>query len=111
MIEPIDTSTLRSWQLEGRDFVLIDTLPDDVFAKGHIPRAINLPSDDILEQAPLRLADKDEPLVVYCASASCKRAGLSAGRLAQLGYTCIYHYQAGKKGWLADGMSLEDKAR
>ncbi len=107
MIEPIDTTTLRTWQCEGRDFVLIDTLPAAVFAEGHLPGAINMPSDDILEQALLRLADRDAALVVYCASATCKRADLSAERLEQLGYTRIFHYQEGKKGWLAEGMPLD----
>lgn len=107
MIKPIETGTLRTWLQEGRDFVLIDTLPATVFAGGHLPGAINLPSDDILEQASARLPDRDATLVVYCASATCKRAGLSAGRLEQLGYTHIFHYQEGKKGWLAEGTPLE----
>lgn len=111
MIERINSSTLRDWQREGKDFVLIDTLPVDVFVGGHLPGAINLPSDDILEQAPARLPDRDTTLVVYCASVTCKRAGLSAKRLEQLGYTRIYHYEAGKKGWLAEGLNLEGNPR
>lgn len=107
MIESIDTATLREWQRKGHDFVLIDTLPARVFADGHLPGAINLPSDDILEQAPVRLQDRDAALVVYCASTTCKRAGLSAERLERLGYTRLFHYQAGKKGWLAEGLKLE----
>ncbi|MBI1425698.1 MAG: rhodanese-like domain-containing protein [Gammaproteobacteria bacterium] len=107
MIELIDTATLHGWQREGQDFVLIDTLPAAIFADGHLPGAINLPSDDILEQAPARLPNLDATLVVYCASATCKRASLSAGRLEQLGYTRIFHYEAGKMGWLAEGLTLE----
>lgn len=107
MIEPIDTATLRDWQREGYDFILIDTLPAGVFADGHLPGAINLPSDDILEQAPVRLPDRDATLVVYCASATCRRAGLSAERLEQLGYTRIFHYEEGKRGWQAEGLPLE----
>lgn len=107
MIESIDTATLRAWQREGRDFVLIDTLPAGVFGDGHLPGAINLPSDDILEQAPARLPDRDATLVVYCASATCKRAGLAAERLERLGYSRIFHYEAGKRGWQAAGMALK----
>lgn len=107
MIESIDFATLRTWQREGRDFVLIDTLPADVFAEGHLLGAINIPSDDILEQAHVRLSDRDVTLVVYCASATCKRAVLSAERLERLGYTRIFHYQEGKKGWRAEGMPLD----
>lgn len=109
MIEPIDTLTLRHWQREGYDFILIDTLPADVFADGHLPGAINLPSDDILEQASARLPDRDATLVVYCASATCQRARRSAERLQQLGYSRIFHYEAGKKGWLAKGLPMKDR--
>lgn len=106
MIEPVDTATLRDWQRKGNDFILIDTLPAGIFADGHLPGAINLPSDDILEQAPAHLPDRDATLVVYCASASCKRAGLSAERLERLGYSRIFHYEEGKRGWLAEGLPL-----
>lgn len=111
MIESIKTVTVRAWQQEGSDFVLIDALPPAAFADGHLPGAINLPSDDILEQAPVRLPDRGATLVVYCASTSCKRAGLSAERLEQLGYSRIFQYQEGKKGGVAAGMPLDHSAR
>lgn len=107
MIKPIGTATLRAWKREGRGFVLIDTLPDTAFVNGHLPGAINPPSDDILEQAPARLPDRNATLVVYCASVTCKRACLSAERLEQPGYTRIFHYREGKKGWTADGLQLD----
>lgn len=109
MIESIDTATLNTWQRESRNFVLIDTLPTSIYAEGHLPGAINLPSDDILEQAPVRLPDRNATLVVYCASATCKRASLSAERLERLGYRRIFHYEVGKRGWQADGLALEQR--
>jgi len=73
MINCIDTETLRQWQHEGRDFVLIDTLPPGSFAGGHLPGAINIVSDHIRTQASKRLPDMNATIVVYCASAQCKR--------------------------------------
>lgn len=105
----IDTTTLRDWQSQGRDFTLVDTLPADTFVKGHLPGAINIVSDDILDEAPTRLPDKQATIVVYCASEHCKRAGLSAGRLASLGYRRIHHYVGGKKAWVAAGLPLENQ--
>lgn len=99
----IDTQTLRDWQLQGRKFFLVDTLPAQSFAKGHLPGAINIVSDDILQRAPDVLPDRNAPVVVYCASAACKRAGLSAERLASLGYTQIHHFVGGKKPGSARG--------
>lgn len=102
----IDTQTLQAWQRKFRDFVLIDTLPAASFADGHLPGAINIVSDDILEQAPKRLTDPSATTVVYCASAKCKRAALSGQRLERLGYARILHYEGGKEGWVAAGLPL-----
>jgi len=103
----IDTTTLLDWQSRGLDFILIDTLPADAFAKMYLPRAINIVSDDIMDEAPRRLSDKHANLVVYCASDNCKRAGRAAKRLDSLGYTEVYYYIGGKKAWQAAGLSLE----
>ncbi len=103
----IDTETLKDWLDCGQDFVLIDTLPPTAFAKAHIPGAIHIMSDDILERAPVVLPDKGARIVVYCASENCKRAGLSAGRLESLGYTQVYHYVGGKRDWREAGNALE----
>lgn len=103
----IDTDTLRDWQSGGQDFILVDTLPGDTFAKGHLPGAINIVSDDILDEAHRRLPDRQSTIVVYCASEDCKRAGKAAERLASLGYRRIAHYVGGKKAWVAAGLPLE----
>lgn len=103
----IDTDTLRDWLSNSRDLALVDTLPADAFARGHLPGAINIVSDDILDEATRRLPDRQAPIVVYCASEDCKRAGRAAERLARLGYTEVYHYVGGKRAWQAEGLSLE----
>lgn len=107
MIRTIDTTTLQNWLDAQRDFILVDTLPASAFAAGHLPGAVNLVSDDILAQAAERFPDREATLVVYCASATCKRAGLAAERLERLGYGAAYHYVGGKKDWIAAGLALE----
>lgn len=103
----IDTATLRNWQVQHQDFILVDTLPAESFAKGHLPGAINIVSDDIIDEAAGRLPDKDATVVVYCASENCKRAGRAAERLANLGYHRVLHYVGGKKAWQVEGLPLE----
>jgi rhodanese-related sulfurtransferase len=36
------------------------------FAKGHIPRAVNIPMDRVKELAPRLLPNKDAQIVTYC---------------------------------------------
>jgi rhodanese-related sulfurtransferase len=107
MINNIDAKTLRAWQQDGRDFILIDTLPSFIFKDGHLPGAVNLVSDDIMEQAPKCFPNLHATIVVYCASVDCRRAGLSAERLERLGYTQVFHFIGGKRDWVAAGLPLE----
>lgn len=86
--------------------VIVDTLPPEAFAKGHLPGAITIRSDDILAQAPQRLADRDAEIVVYCASPRCMRAGKSAARLESLGYRRVRHFEGGKEAWREAGLPL-----
>ncbi len=106
-METIDTATLARWQDEARDFVLIDTLPRSAFKAGHLPGAVNIVSDEILDRAPEVLANRAATAVVYCASPACQRARLSAERLISLGYRHVYHYVGGKQDWLDSGNALE----
>ena len=85
---------------------IVDTLPAEVFAKGHLPGAINIRSDDILDQAPRLLPDRDAEIVVYCASPRCKRAEKSAARLEHLGYTHVRHFEGGKEAWREAGLPV-----
>jgi len=103
----LDAQELRRWLDGGRDFDLVDTLPPSAFEKAHLPGAINIMSDDILERAPHELPDKRRDVVVYCASVRCKRAGLSAERLERLGYAHVYHFAGGKRDWREAGFTLE----
>ena len=41
-MKAINADTLRDWQRQGREFILVDTLPARTFAEGHLPGAINL---------------------------------------------------------------------
>ena len=100
----IDAAQLHLWMETNRDFVLVDTLPPTAFAKAHLPKAINIISDDILAQAAGALPDRNRTVVVYCASENCKRAGLSAQRLERLGYRHVHEFTGGKRDWRAAGL-------
>jgi len=108
-MQEIDAITLHSWLDTGRAYVLVDTLPDTAFAKAHLRKAVNIRSDDILDQAEEMLPDKTRAVVVYCASETCKRAPRSAKRLLDLGYSSVYEFTGGKKAWRKAGFPLVEK--
>jgi hypothetical protein len=69
----IMTARLRDWIDERRagkrDFVLVDALDAESFAKKHLPGAVTLPSAKITAETAERALGgaKDRPVVIYCA--------------------------------------------
>lgn len=89
---------------ETPDFVLLDVRTPTLYAAGHVPGAINLPTRTISEQ---RLADypSDTLFVVYCAGPHCNGANKAALKLAQLGRP-VKEMIGGLTGWIDEGFGL-----
>ncbi len=103
----IDAKTLRSWQLDQRDFTLVKTLPLPGHEKPYLSLPISSVLNDIIEYPPLQLPGNGTMLVVYCASKKYKDAGLAAERLESLGYARGAHFVGGEKDWITAGYPLE----
>ncbi len=86
-------------------FVLVDVRNPMLFARGHVPGAINIPHGKLIES---RLAEypRDMLFVVYCAGPHCNGAARGALRLAKLGRP-VKLMAGGITGWLDEGFELE----
>lgn len=89
---------------KGADFVLLDVRSPEMFAKGHVPGAINLPYGKLirskLEQWPL-----DTLFVTYCAGPHCNAAARGALALARLGRP-VKIMAGGLTGWIDEGFDV-----
>ncbi len=107
MSEAISSSDLFS-MINSEDVpVVIEALPAHYYNTEHIPGAINIPLDEIADQAALLVPDKRMRVVVYCANALCKNSQQAAAVLRQMGYVSVYEYTDGKQGWREAGFPLE----
>ena len=86
------------------DFVLLDVRSPVLFAKGHVPGAINLPHGKIVE-SKLEAWPADTLFVTYCAGPHCNGAARGALRLAGLGRP-VKIMAGGVTGWLDEGFEL-----
>ncbi|WP_321956822.1 rhodanese-like domain-containing protein [Paraburkholderia bannensis] len=86
------------------DFVLLDVRGPALFARGHVPGAVNLPHGKIVES---KLADypADTLFVTYCAGPHCNGATRGAIRLAKLGRP-VKIMTGGVTGWVDEGFAL-----
>lgn len=87
-----------------QDFVLLDVRSPDLFARGHLPGAVNLPHRRIIAR---RMADwpPETTFVVYCAGPHCNGANKGAIRLAGLGLP-VKEMIGGVTGWIDEGFDL-----
>ena len=89
---------------KGADFVLLDVRGPNLFAKGHLPGAINLPHGKIIGS---KMAEwpHETVFVTYCAGPHCNGAARGALRLADLGRP-VKIMAGGITGWIDEGFAL-----
>lgn len=96
--------------LDRSEVVVVEALPEQYFAKEHIPGAIRVDFDELDAQAPERLPDRDAAIVTYCASLTCRNSEIAANKLIALGYTNVREYAEGKADWIGAGLPVEASA-
>ena len=90
------------------DFVLLDVRSPALYARGHVPGAVNLPHSKIVESNMASYLP-NTLFVVYCAGPHCNGADRAAARLARLGRP-VKLMIGGISGWLDEGFELEQSA-
>src|SRR5215510_9257980 len=83
-------------------FTLLDVREDDEWQQGHLDQAIFLPRGFLEVKADKLLADKSQPIVVYCAGGV--RSALAAKTLQDLGYTDVFSMRGGFNEWKNNGL-------
>ena len=69
--------------------IIIDVRSPQEFAGGHVKDAVNLPIDTITEGAVLNLANKNQPIVLYCHSGG--RATVVRNRMTEWGFSNVHN--------------------
>lgn len=90
------------------DFVLIDVRSPEVFARGHVPGAINIPHAKIIGSR-MAAFPAGTTFVVYCAGPHCNGAHRGAIRLARLGLP-VKIMLGGMSGWREEGFAVASAA-
>ena len=103
-----DCSDVHEAMRRAPDFVLIDVRSAELFARGHVPGAVNIPHAKIIGSRMAAYAP-GTLFVVYCAGPHCNGAERGALRLARLGLP-VKIMAGGMTGWMEEGFSLESEA-
>lgn len=105
----IDANELQKFIAGESRGPVINVLDHDQYESKHIPGSINIPleSADFVTKVTSAVANKDEPVVVYCASSDCDASEKAAAQLEEAGFSDVRDYEPGVKGWEVQGYQLE----
>ncbi len=105
-IKEITYDQFQEIRASGEDYVLVDALSAESYAKGHIEGAINFSYKDISHKTAPLLLDKEDNIIVYCGGFECAASTKAAHRLQALGYDNTVDYKGGLEDWQAQGNEL-----
>ena len=92
----IDGDELRKMMKDGGQLTIVDVREPELFTKGHIPGAINIPYDGAHSRVLKELSPKDR-IVFVC------HGGPMGDELGDLliknGYTSVYNLKGGMRNW------------
>jgi rhodanese-related sulfurtransferase len=111
----VTAAELKAWQEEGKDMVIVDTMPYEAsYQKAHVPQAVQFlfPIPEMDEWDPAETGgkskadfarllgpDQDRTIVVYCGFVKCTRSHNGAMWAKRLGYTDVYRFPGGIYAW------------
>jgi phage shock protein E len=69
--------------------VVIDVRSSEEFRSGHVRTAMNVPLDELRDDLPRRLKDKNQVLLVHCLSGG--RSAIAKQQLKGMGYANVFN--------------------
>ena len=70
--------------------IVVDVRTQEEYEAGHIPGALLIPNETIIDQPPEQLADKSAVILVYCRSGN--RSRQASLKLLDMGYSEVYDF-------------------
>ncbi|MBO6849512.1 MAG: ArsR family transcriptional regulator [Marinobacter sp.] len=89
--------------LKTGSVALLDVRPENEFAAGHLPQAINIPLEQL--ESMLDKLPRDREIVAYCRGPYCVLSHEAVQRLRKLGYP-VRRFDEGFPEWKAAGLPV-----
>ena len=93
--------------METGTAIIIDARGEGEFAEGHLPGALNIPTDNFYDYDVDGLVPIDASVIVYCRSVTCDLSDRLAQELRLMGYQNVVVYRGGWDEWSEAGFPLE----
>jgi molybdopterin/thiamine biosynthesis adenylyltransferase/rhodanese-related sulfurtransferase len=106
-IREVDTASAEK-ALARPGAVVLDVREADEYEQGALPGAVHIPRGFLESQVEGKLADRDAPVVVYCAGGT--RSAFAAETLGLLGYSDVVSMAGGFNKWKDEGRAWKTPA-
>jgi ArsR family transcriptional regulator len=103
MLEPLTRTELLA-RIKADDVLILDVRPDDEYAKGHIPTAINIPLAEL--EAQMASLPRDRLIVAYCRGPYCVFSVEAVALLRAQGFE-VRRLEDGLPEWRTAGLMVE----
>jgi len=101
----IEPGTLKDWQEQGRDILIVDSRPQDEYKMMSIPGAIDCPGAELVYRVPGLLTSEKTTVVVNCAGRTRSIIGAQSLRNAGLANPVVA-LKNGTMGWHLAGFEV-----
>ena len=88
--ESISQEAAKKLMDSNPNCIILDVRSQEEFITGHIPKAICIPHDEIKAEAPKKLLDKSQLILVYCSTG--RRSKIASKTLAEMQYTNVKEF-------------------
>ena len=102
-LEPVSRKELAQ-RLKAKSAVVLDVRPEDEFALGHVPGALNIPINELKRR--LVELPKDQEIVAYCRGPYCVFSFEAVALLRKRGFL-VRRLEDGFPEWKAAGLATE----
>ena len=105
MVKTISREELKRKIDNDEKFVLLDIRSEKAYRKRHIKGAMSLHVRKLWRAE--QEFEKDEEIIVYCASFSCMKSLRAAKMLEEMRFKNVTDYEGGLRDWISAGYPIE----
>ncbi len=103
----VTTQQLQKLIESGND-IIIDARNAEIYGKGYIPSAINIPFVDVFNyMETLNSLSRDKLIIVYCEGINCDLSKKLIEFMRDMHFTKIFDYHEGYEGWIKENLKTE----
>lgn len=106
-ISTINVHELKKRYDESPDLCLIDVREHDEWNEMHIPGALHIPKDELINKIEVKAPDRSRPIYLHCRGGV--RSLYAAHSLLEMGYQTVYSVDGGIIEWATAGYPINEQ--